>query len=130
MDDQVCRLMADVPKTYADRFTALVGLTDAFCDAHLNDEYRHMCREMAAAVCQKDSPVLKGKPDGWAAGIVYALGRVNFLDDPPDAAHEVNGDRRRLSRLDGHDAGQGEGHSRGVGAHAAASGLVSTQSGG
>jgi hypothetical protein len=42
---------------------------------------------MAAAVCQRSSPVLKGKPDGWAAGIVYALGRVNFLDDPSRTPH-------------------------------------------
>jgi hypothetical protein len=62
-------------------------LTDAFCDAHLNAEYKGLCREMAVAVCQKGSPVLKGKTEGWAAGIVYALGRVNFLDDPSQTPH-------------------------------------------
>ncbi|HUT61276.1 MAG TPA: DUF6398 domain-containing protein [Phycisphaerae bacterium] len=80
-------LMAEVPKAYAARFTDLAGLTDAFCDAHLNAEYRGLCREMAIAVCQKGSPVLKGKAEGWAAGIVYALGRVNFLDDPSQTPH-------------------------------------------
>ena len=44
-------------------------------------------REMAAGICQKGSPVGKGKPEGWAAGIVYALGRVNFLDDPNQTPH-------------------------------------------
>jgi len=87
VDNAIEELMACVPKAYAARFTNLVGLTDAFCDAHLNVEYKELCREMAVAVCQKGSPVLKGKPQGWAAGIVYAIGRVNFLDDPSQTPH-------------------------------------------
>ena len=75
------------PRAYSARFTALVELTDAFCDAHLTAEYKGLCREMAAAVCQNGSPVLRGKPQGWASGIVYALGRVNFLDDPSQTPH-------------------------------------------
>ena len=73
-------MATEVPKSYAARFTELVGLTDAFCDAHLNAEYKDLCRRMAVEVCQEGSPVLKGKTEGWAAGIVYALGRVNFLE--------------------------------------------------
>jgi hypothetical protein len=87
MDDDLSKLMSEVPKAYAARFTALVGSMDAFCDARLNAEYKDLCREMAVAVCQKGSPVLKGKAEGWAAGIVYALGRVNFLDDPSQTPH-------------------------------------------
>jgi len=86
-DNVLGKLMAEVPKAYAARFTVIVGLTDAFCDAHLNAEYKGLCREMAVAVCQKGSPVLKGKAEGWAPGIVYALGRVNFLDDPSQTPH-------------------------------------------
>lgn len=86
-DEAFSELLAAVPKTFAERFTALVGLTDAFCEARLNDEYRHMCREMAVSICQRGSPVRKGKPGGWAAGIVYALGRVNFLGDPSQNPH-------------------------------------------
>ena len=76
-----------VPEKYAERFSDLVRLTDAFCDAHLDAEYKALCREMAVAVCQSGSPVLKGNCEGWAAGIVYALGRVNFLDDPSQGPH-------------------------------------------
>ena len=86
-NDALRDLMAEVPRAYAARFTDLVGLTDAFCDAHLNAEYKGLCREMVVAVCQKGSPVLKGKAEGWAAGIVHALGRVNFLDDPSQTPH-------------------------------------------
>lgn len=87
MDRNLRELMAEVPKAYVARFNELVGLTNAFCDECLNDEYKDLCREMAVAVCQKGSPVLKGKPLGWAAGIVYAIGRVNFLDDPSQTPH-------------------------------------------
>lgn len=87
MDDNLREMMAEVPEAYNARFADLVRLTDAFCDAHLNHEYRDLCREMAVTVCQKGSPVLKGNPEGWAAGIVYALGRVNFLDDPSQTPH-------------------------------------------
>ncbi len=87
VDDDLREMMGEVPKAYAARFADLVRLTGTFCDAHLNIEYKELCREMAIAVCQKGSPVLKGKPEGWAAGIVYAIGRVNFLDDPSQSPH-------------------------------------------
>jgi len=80
-------LIREVPKTYQPRFFELVRLTDAFCDAHLNEEYKDLCREMAAAMSQVGSPVLRGKAESWAAGIVYALGQVNFLGDPSQTPH-------------------------------------------
>lgn len=86
-DNYLDELMAEVPKTYTIRFTEIVGLPDRFCDAHLNAEYKDLCREMAVVVCQAGSPVLKGKSEGWAAGIVYAVGRVNFLTDPSQTPH-------------------------------------------
>ena len=38
MDADLRELMADVPDSYAARFTELAGLIDTFCDAHLNAE--------------------------------------------------------------------------------------------
>jgi len=87
MDDELHKMIGEVPKAYVERFTDLVKLTDVFCDRFLTAEYKELCRDMVVAVCQKDSPVLKGKPDGWAAGIVYTLGRVNFLTDPSQTPH-------------------------------------------
>jgi len=81
-----------VSESYVDRFLALVELTDGFCDAHLDAEYRRLCRLMAAAVCCEGLPVLRGKPSSWAAGIVYALGRVNFLTDPSQTPHMTSPD--------------------------------------
>ena len=87
MEDHLCGVTEDVQEPYAGRLTKFAELTDAFCDAHLNAEYKQLCREMAAVVCQGASSVLRGKPSGWAAGIVYALGRVNFLTDPSQTPH-------------------------------------------
>ncbi|MCC5830771.1 MAG: tetratricopeptide repeat protein [Phycisphaeraceae bacterium] len=80
-------LKGEVPEAYRDRFDAIAERTDAFCDRHLNDEYKQLAREMATSICQKGSPVLKGKPEGWAAGVIHALGQVNFLTDPSQAPH-------------------------------------------
>lgn len=87
MDNALGELFEEVPDLYVGRFTEIVVLTDEFCDTHLNAEYKDLCREMSACVCQEGSPVLRGKPAGWAAGIVYALGRINFLTDPSQTPH-------------------------------------------
>jgi len=87
MDDELREMMDDVAEAYIPRFIDLVTLTDAFCDAALNVEYKTLCREMAIAICQEDSPVLRSKLESWASGIVYALGRINFLGDPSQIPH-------------------------------------------
>ncbi|WP_431858688.1 DUF6398 domain-containing protein [Azospirillum sp.] len=72
-----------VPKAMQDRYDAITRITDAVCDRHLNTEYRDMARRMTAALCRKrPSPLAKGQPRTWACGIVWALGKVNFLSDP------------------------------------------------
>ena len=87
MDKLLQELLDDIPDAYVDRFTELVRLIDAFCDSYLNDEYKTLCRELAAEACQEKLPLLTGKPQGWTAGIVYAIGRVNFLTDPNQSPH-------------------------------------------
>lgn len=77
----------DVPPEYQERFTEILALADNFCDRFLNDEYKQICRKMAVGLCQKGSPVLRGKPASWACGLVYAVGRVNFLTDPSKDPH-------------------------------------------
>jgi len=66
----------------------IVAVTDDVCDRHLNQEYRELARVMTAALCRKrPSPLTSGQPRTWAAGIVYALGRVNFLSDKSSYPH-------------------------------------------
>lgn len=80
-------LLKQVPNKLHERFQEIVALTDSFCNDHLDEEYRDLCREMAALLCQKRVPVASGKPAGWAAGIVYSVGWVNFLNDPSQPHH-------------------------------------------
>lgn len=71
-----------VPAKMRETYEAVVALTDAFCRAHLNEEYADLARTLTATLCRKrPSPLAQGRPKTWACGIVYALGQVNFLFD-------------------------------------------------
>ena len=71
-----------VPRKTRERYEAITGITDKFCHEHLNEEYAELARKMAAALSrERPSPLESGQTRSWAAGIVYALGRVNFLSD-------------------------------------------------
>jgi hypothetical protein len=61
----------------------IVGITDAVCLAVLDEEYADLARRAAAKLARKrPSPLASGRRINWAAGIVHALGQVNFLSDP------------------------------------------------
>ncbi len=71
-----------VPKKMREKYEAVTVITDEFCREHLNEEYVDLSRKMAVALSRKrPSPLESGRTRSWAAGIVYALGRVNFLSD-------------------------------------------------
>jgi hypothetical protein len=77
-----------VPKAMKSKFESIHGLTDAFCAAHLNAEYAELARMAIAALCRKrPSPVSRGRDNGWACGVIHALGMVNFLFDPDQSPH-------------------------------------------
>lgn len=77
-----------VPKKMRPKFGAIVALTDQFCKEHLDDEYAQLARQATAALCRKrQSPLVSGRVDIWACGIVYALGSVNFLFDKTQDPH-------------------------------------------
>ena len=66
----------------------IAGLVDAFCREHLNDEYAELCRRLTEKLARKrPSPLLSGKPNTWAAGIVRTIGWVNFLDNRSQSPH-------------------------------------------
>ena len=77
-------LLKHVPKDFHDVFTAVVKMTDDFCQEHLGEDYEQLASEMAMDICRKGSHVniRQGRPKSWASGIVHALGCVNFLHDP------------------------------------------------
>ena len=77
-----------VPKSMQETYDAITTLTDGFCAAKLNEEYADMCRVMTAKLCRKrPSPVASGQAKNWAAGIVHAIGTVNFAFDRSQTPH-------------------------------------------
>jgi hypothetical protein len=77
-----------VPAALQEKYDEIVALTDQFCQQRLNEEYRGLCRRMAAKLCRKrPSPVATGKTNTWACGIAYSVGRVNFLFDKSQTPH-------------------------------------------
>lgn len=80
------------PRALKDLTTAvleyIIAEIDLFCREHLNDEYAALCRKLAEKLARKrPSPLLQGKPDTWASGIVRTIGGVNFLGDPSQTPH-------------------------------------------
>lgn len=61
----------------------IVGITDSVCLSVLDEEYADLARRAVAKLARKrPSPLKAGRHATWAAGVVYALGHVNFLSDP------------------------------------------------
>lgn len=82
-----------VPVAVRSRYAEIVRLTDAACRQGLNQEYADLARRAAEVMSRKrPSPLLGGRAPGWACGIVYALGQVNFLFDRSSAPHLSSGD--------------------------------------
>jgi hypothetical protein len=46
-DSDLRELMRGVPKARIELLTDLIGLLDAFCGRHLDDEYKALCRKLA-----------------------------------------------------------------------------------
>lgn len=77
-----------VPQRLRARFDVIVALTDVVAAEHLDAEYAELCRRMTAALARRrPSPLERGEPRTWAAGILYAVGWVNFLTDPSRQPH-------------------------------------------
>jgi hypothetical protein len=63
-------------------------MTDSFCREFLDDEYATLCRKLAGILARKrPSPLIRGKPESWASGILRVVGSVNFLNDPSQPHH-------------------------------------------
>src|SRR5262252_4579731 len=77
-----------VPKEMQARFNEITHLTNTFSQQYLNEEYAQLCRELTATLCRKrPSPLVRGKAQTWACGIIHALGMVNFLFDSSQTPH-------------------------------------------
>jgi len=71
-----------VPDTTKARFAEIVEIIGTLCKEKLNDEYYDLAIELTAKLARKrPSPLVSGNSKTWAAGIVHALGMINFLFD-------------------------------------------------
>ena len=71
-----------IPVALRPRASETIEIADAFCAEHLDAEYGGLCRRLIARLARKrPSPLERGEPRIWAAGVVYALGSINFLFD-------------------------------------------------
>lgn len=75
-------LLERVPQEYHGVFVTIAEMVDQFCQEYLDEDYEQLCLDMAITICQEGLPITKGRPRSWAAGIVHAVGWVNFLQDP------------------------------------------------
>ena len=67
-----------VPATARLAYDPIVSSTDAFCGDHFDAGYRGLCRDLAGILARvRYSPIVRGKPESWASGIVRAVGWAN-----------------------------------------------------
>jgi Domain of unknown function (DUF6398) len=61
---------------------------DASYLSSLNDEYAGLCRRLVGRLARKrPSPLRRGRSASWAAGVIYAVGRQNFVFDRSQRPH-------------------------------------------
>ena len=73
----------------------LLELIEAFCAQKLDDEYFQLSEKLVKKLGRKRNvPFESGKIEIWAAGIIHALGLINFLFDksfePYVTVNEIN----------------------------------------
>ena len=81
------RATVDIPDDAIKTLMQIIELTNDFCSNHLNEEYRELCEDLVWEAFEERLPLEKGRPTGWASGIVHAVGFVNFLQDPNQSPH-------------------------------------------
>ena len=77
-----------VPKTMQEKYDEVAAILIPYCDEYLNSEYKELCIHALEKLCRKrPSPLLSGRAGTWAAGIVYAIGQINFVFDKRQPVH-------------------------------------------
>jgi hypothetical protein len=77
-----------VPENVHTSFTAVCHIMANFCKAKLNEEYFQISVKLAEKIARKRrTPLLTGNATTWAAGIIHAIGMVNFLFDKTQTPH-------------------------------------------
>lgn len=82
------KLLSKIPSSTQNQFIEISAIIEKLCNQHLNDEYFELAQELTAKLARKrPSPLQAGRSASWAAGIVHAIGMVNFLFDKSQNPH-------------------------------------------
>ena len=82
-----------VPHNVSEGFNEVYSILSNLCSEKLNDEYFTLCVQLAAKIArQRPSPLLSGRVKTWSAGIIHAIGTVNFLFDKSQIPHMTSRD--------------------------------------
>jgi Domain of unknown function (DUF6398) len=77
-----------IPVAMQERVGEVIGITDEVCSEWLDAEYGRLARRLVARLARKrPSPLVRGEPRIWAAGVLYVLAQVNFLFDRAQSPH-------------------------------------------
>lgn len=82
---------ANVPKAMAARYAEIAKVIEVYCDLKLNKGYKEVCLEVLAKLARKrPSPLVSGRVNTWACGIVYTVGAFNCAFDESNPGHLVD----------------------------------------
>ena len=77
-----------VPKAMQNKYDEIAPLISEFCIEYLDKEYLALCLRLLVKLCRKrPSPLLAGRDNTWAAGVVYAIAANNFIFDKANPHH-------------------------------------------
>lgn len=82
-------LNTPIPENIIQKRDEIIAILTPICNEHISAEYAQLAAEMAEVIAsvKPESPFAKARANSWAAGIVYALGKINFLFDPKQEPH-------------------------------------------
>lgn len=82
-----------IPKYQRERYVEIALLINHFASLKLNEELRILSLSMLATLGRKKtSPIMNGTTKVWAAVIINAIGKVNFLFDKKKHPHITKAD--------------------------------------
>lgn len=79
-----------IPAQMQSVYDEIAGIIEEYCEKYLSEEYKTLCLRLLEKLCRKrPSPLLKGRRNTWAAGIVYAIATNNFIFDKSMPIHRT-----------------------------------------
>jgi len=84
--------MPDIKEEKKKKLVEIKNLIHGFCEQNLNQEYENFCLRLCDRLGRKRKiNILRSSSEQWAASIVYAIARLNFLFDK-DNEHFITAD--------------------------------------